>query len=108
MRYITAMTSLNKTKQSTTKNSTTAITSMSDDSHILAWSVFNRDLMQLEFFNRVLEEAQNPSIPLLERLKFLAVLDSNLDEFFMVRVSGLKEMLQLSNLTPTPGDLPPR
>ena len=49
----------------------------------LAWSVFNRDLMQIEFFRRLLEEAADKSIPLLERLKFLSVFSSNLDEFFM-------------------------
>src|ERR1051325_1762407 len=59
------------------------------DDHFLAWSVFNRDLSQLEFFKRVLEEAGDESVPALERLKFLAVFVSHLDEFFMVRVSGL-------------------
>ncbi|MFN2499861.1 MAG: polyphosphate kinase 1 [Pyrinomonadaceae bacterium] len=73
----------------------------------LAWSVFNRDLSQLEFFKRVLEEATDESVPLLERLKFLAVFTSNLDEFFMVRVSGLKEMLDISGLQPSPGELEP-
>jgi polyphosphate kinase len=77
------------------------------DEHFLAWSVFNRDLSQLEFFKRVLEEAADESVPLLERLKFLAVFTSNLDEFFMVRVSGLMEMLDIKDFQPMPGELKP-
>jgi polyphosphate kinase len=62
----------------------------------------NRELSWLEFNRRVLEEAANPATPLLERLKFAAIFCSNLDEFFMIRVAGVKRKLASGIADPGP------
>src|ERR1700726_2840277 len=67
----------------------------------------NRELSLLEFNQRVLEEAQDPSSPLLERLKFLCIVASNLDEFFEVRVAGLKQQRQSNISAPGPDEMSP-
>src|SRR6185369_5986847 len=63
-------------------------------------------LSLLQFHRRVLEEALDERTPLLERLKFLSIFSSNLDEFFMIRVSGLKEELGDANVISPDGMTP--
>src|ERR1700726_2201031 len=66
----------------------------------------NRELSFLEFNQRVLEQAKDPRIPLLERVKFLCISCANLDEFFEIRVAGLKELLEAGAVQGGPDGLP--
>ena len=68
----------------------------------------NRELSWLEFNNRVLEEARDESNPLFERLKFLSIFSSNLDEFFMIRVAALKDQVDANFSKPDPAGLTPK
>jgi polyphosphate kinase len=67
----------------------------------------NRELSLLEFNERILEEAQDPSNPILERLRFICIVASNLDEFFEVRVASLKQQRQSNVSAPGPDEMSP-
>ena len=68
----------------------------------------NRELGILEFNQRVLVQAENTSVPLLERLKYLCIVSSNLDEFFEIRVAGLKEQIKLGSVSTGPDGMDAR
>lgn len=70
-----------------------------------AQNFLNRELGLLEFNRRVLAQAEDASVPLLERLKYLCIVSSNLDEFFEIRVAGLKEQAKLGGLAAGPDGL---
>src|SRR6184192_3910780 len=67
----------------------------------------NRELSWLEFNRRVLEEAQDPTQPLIERVKFLTIVSSNLDEFFEIRVAGIKQQIESETSDIGPDGLSP-
>ena len=58
-------------------------------------SYFNREISWLSFNHRVLQEAKDKSVPLFERIKFLAIYSSNLDEYYRVRVAALRTLINL-------------
>ena len=83
--------------------------SSTERSHLEDPSLYiNRELGLLAFQRRVLEEAEDSRNPLLERVKFLSILGSNLNEFFMVRVAGLLSQMEAGITDAGPDGMPPR
>ena len=80
---------------------------MSPAASRIATGFGNRELSWLAFDERVLEEAADPTTPLLERAKFAAIAAANLDEFFMVRVAGLHQEVADGRMAPDPSGLSP-
>ena len=68
----------------------------------------NRLVSLLEFNRRVLEQAKDPSVPLLERLKFLCILSTNMDEFFEIRLAGIKQKAELGSVQTEPDGRSPQ
>src|SRR5258706_8252842 len=83
------------------KSEAARIPSLSHDHYL------NRELQALAFNRRVLAQAEDHGVPILERLKFLCIVSSNLDEFFEIRVSGLKEQIKLGAAASGPDGLEP-
>ena len=70
--------------------------------------LLNRELGILAFNRRVLAQAADEAVPLLERLRFLTIVSSNLDEFFEIRVAGIKEQIKLGITDPGPDGMTPK
>ena len=83
------------------------LSSSVDDGTLPEGRYLDRELSWLAFNQRVLELAEDPDLPLLERANFLAIFSSNLDEFFMVRVAGLKRRIATGLAVPTNVGTPP-
>lgn len=94
---------MTKKKRDQTKGLSPNITMDLDDPRLY----INRELSWLQFNRRVLEEALDERHPLLERVKFLAIFSDNLDEFFMIRVSGLRRQLEAGTLRTPPDGMTP-
>lgn len=77
------------------------------EKYFIPENFFNRDLSWVEFNKRVLEEALNPDLPLLDKIKFVSIFFLNLDEFYMIRVSGLKEQIRANIIKSTIDGLSP-
>ncbi|MCL2484521.1 MAG: polyphosphate kinase 1 [Endomicrobia bacterium] len=86
---------------------TTQYENVSENDNFAGDRFFNRDISWLSFNDRVLAESENPNVPLLERLFFVGIVSSNLDEFFTVRVSELLRLLKISPKKQYPDALTP-